>query len=164
MTILRSSSYTTTIPKSVNGKRVWIKLRAFQRALLRSSSKGHGMDWQALGNFADYWVKQPKFAIKRPKFATPKHPSALTTTGGVLISIKRNLLGRVATLLNSDKVVNKGHESFKGMDDTLNKIRWFYYSAHDTSISPILGAFNSVDMKWPPYRSNIIIELWKSKV
>jgi hypothetical protein len=87
----------------------------------------------------------------------------IVRAGGFLIEIKRNLLAKAAKLLNSDKIINKDHEHFKGMESNLEKIKWFYYSAHDTSISPILGALNSIDMKWPPYRSNVLIELWKPK-
>ncbi|ORX49787.1 phosphoglycerate mutase-like protein [Hesseltinella vesiculosa] len=39
------------------------------------------------------------------------------------------------------------------------------YSAHDSSLGAILGSFNASDsqMLWPPYRSNMLIELWKQK-
>ncbi|KAF9111233.1 hypothetical protein BGX27_005209 [Mortierella sp. AM989] len=42
------------------------------------------------------------------------------------------------------------------------KIRLSFYSGHDTTISPLLGLFDSLDQRWPPYASNMLIELWKS--
>ncbi|KAG0079712.1 hypothetical protein BGZ93_008713 [Podila epicladia] len=34
------------------------------------------------------------------------------------------------------------------------------YSGHDTTIAPLLGLLESTDMRWPPYASNLIFELW----
>ncbi|KAG0025824.1 hypothetical protein BGZ82_009818 [Podila clonocystis] len=34
------------------------------------------------------------------------------------------------------------------------------YSGHDTTIAPLLGLLESADMRWPPYASNLIFELW----
>ncbi|KAF9348135.1 Acid phosphatase-like protein 2 [Mortierella sp. AD094] len=42
------------------------------------------------------------------------------------------------------------------------KIRFSFYSGHDTTISPLLGMLDAVDQWWPPYASNLLIELWKS--
>ena len=36
-----------------------------------------------------------------------------------------------------------------------------YYSAHDSTIGAVLGAFNLTQWRWPPYASNILIEMWK---
>ncbi|KAG0317209.1 Lysophosphatidic acid phosphatase type 6 [Dissophora globulifera] len=36
------------------------------------------------------------------------------------------------------------------------------YSAHDTTLLPLLGMLDSADMRWPPYASNLVFELWKS--
>ncbi|CAO3571917.1 unnamed protein product [Mortierella alpina] len=42
------------------------------------------------------------------------------------------------------------------------KVRFQFYSGHDTTIAPILGMLDAEDMRWPPYASNILIELWKT--
>ncbi|KAG0323150.1 Acid phosphatase-like protein 2, partial [Podila horticola] len=34
------------------------------------------------------------------------------------------------------------------------------YSGHDSTIAPLLGLLESTDMRWPPYASNLIFELW----
>ncbi|KAF9995734.1 hypothetical protein BGZ79_010548 [Entomortierella chlamydospora] len=42
------------------------------------------------------------------------------------------------------------------------KIRFSFYSGHDTTISPLLGMLDALDQRWPPYASSVLIELWKS--
>ncbi|KAI8324201.1 phosphoglycerate mutase-like protein [Martensiomyces pterosporus] len=46
-----------------------------------------------------------------------------------------------------------------------SKVKLAIYSAHDTSIAPILGVLKASNrsMLWPPYASNIAFELWKKK-
>ncbi|KAG0347818.1 hypothetical protein BG005_011887 [Podila minutissima] len=34
------------------------------------------------------------------------------------------------------------------------------YSGHDGTIGPLLGLLESTDLRWPPYASNLIFELW----
>ncbi|KAF8951393.1 hypothetical protein CPC16_009754 [Podila verticillata] len=34
------------------------------------------------------------------------------------------------------------------------------YSGHDNTLAPLLGLLESTDMRWPPYASNLIFELW----
>ncbi|KAG0377167.1 Acid phosphatase-like protein 2 [Mortierella sp. AD032] len=36
------------------------------------------------------------------------------------------------------------------------------YSGHDTTLVPLLGVLDSLDMRWPPYMSNILFELWET--
>ncbi|KAG0338277.1 hypothetical protein BG004_007285 [Podila humilis] len=38
--------------------------------------------------------------------------------------------------------------------------RFKLYSGHDTTLTPLLGLLESSDMRWPPYASNILFELW----
>ncbi|KAI8868100.1 phosphoglycerate mutase-like protein [Ramicandelaber brevisporus] len=35
------------------------------------------------------------------------------------------------------------------------------YSAHDDTVSYLLGTLQAYDMRWPPYASNLIFELWE---
>lgn len=35
-----------------------------------------------------------------------------------------------------------------------------FYSAHDNTLASILGALEASELKWPPFRSNMIFELW----
>ncbi|KAF9906661.1 Acid phosphatase-like protein 2 [Linnemannia zychae] len=42
------------------------------------------------------------------------------------------------------------------------KVRLSFYSGHDTTILPLLGLFDADDMRWPPYASHILVELWKT--
>ncbi|KAG0049230.1 Acid phosphatase-like protein 2 [Gryganskiella cystojenkinii] len=44
----------------------------------------------------------------------------------------------------------------------LSKIRFHFYSGHDTTITPLLGLLDSAGMRWPPYASNLLIELWSA--
>lgn len=39
----------------------------------------------------------------------------------------------------------------------------FLYSAHDTTLIPCLMALGIYDMKWPPYASDITLELHEHK-
>ncbi|KAI1296274.1 Acid phosphatase-like protein 2 [Mortierella claussenii] len=41
-------------------------------------------------------------------------------------------------------------------------IKFSFYSGHDTTISPLLGMLDAEDQRWPPYASNLLIELWKT--
>jgi len=41
-----------------------------------------------------------------------------------------------------------------------SKVRFHFYSGHDTTVTPLLGLLDSTDMRWPPYASNLLIELW----
>jgi len=36
-----------------------------------------------------------------------------------------------------------------------------YYSGHDSTIGPVLGALNITGFRWPPYASNMLFELWQ---
>ncbi|KAI9297429.1 phosphoglycerate mutase-like protein [Neoconidiobolus thromboides FSU 785] len=78
--------------------------------------------------------------------------------GAFLLEMKRTLLSHVAKNIDSKKLVDYNHSSIKQMGE-LKKL--YYYSAHDTSIIPLLGAINATDMRWPPYSSNMQFELWK---
>ncbi|KAF8950984.1 Acid phosphatase-like protein 2 [Haplosporangium bisporale] len=46
--------------------------------------------------------------------------------------------------------------------DGATKVLLNFYSGHDTTLSPLLGMLDSADMRWPPYASNMLVELWKS--
>ncbi|KAJ3079986.1 hypothetical protein HK102_003388, partial [Quaeritorhiza haematococci] len=39
--------------------------------------------------------------------------------------------------------------------------KYMHYSAHDSSVSAALGALMADDLRWPPYASSLIFELWK---
>ncbi|KAI8070398.1 histidine phosphatase superfamily [Gongronella butleri] len=45
------------------------------------------------------------------------------------------------------------------------KHRFSVYSGHDDTVVAVLGALNAADkdMIWPPFRSNLLVELWKKK-
>ncbi|KAJ1921728.1 hypothetical protein H4219_000461 [Mycoemilia scoparia] len=62
------------------------------------------------------------------------------------------------------KEVAKGGNSKSSKHDA-SKHRFSFYSGHDDTVSSLLGAFKADDknMLWPPYRSNILVELWKKK-
>ncbi|KAG0308613.1 Lysophosphatidic acid phosphatase type 6 [Linnemannia gamsii] len=36
------------------------------------------------------------------------------------------------------------------------------YSGHDTMLMPLLAVLDSLDIRWPPYASNILIEEWET--
>ena len=44
---------------------------------------------------------------------------------------------------------------------TIGAPSFAYYSGHDTTLSAVLGFMNVTGMKWPPYASNMMIELWE---
>lgn len=69
--------------------------------------------------------------------------------GGFLLEIKRNIIAKINNSLIKESL--------------FNKFKLIYYSAHDSSLSALLGALQSMDMRWPPYASNMLIELWKPK-
>ncbi|KAI9293713.1 phosphoglycerate mutase-like protein [Neoconidiobolus thromboides FSU 785] len=77
--------------------------------------------------------------------------------GGFLMELKRNLLIKISNYFNL-KFIEAEHLTLFNSD-----LKFFYYSAHDTSIAAILGALHSDDMNWPPYASNLIFELWVAK-
>ncbi|KAJ3280202.1 Acid phosphatase-like protein 2 [Borealophlyctis nickersoniae] len=37
----------------------------------------------------------------------------------------------------------------------------YYYSAHDTTISALLGVLRGDDRRWPPYASSLVWEVWR---
>ncbi|KAI9297430.1 phosphoglycerate mutase-like protein [Neoconidiobolus thromboides FSU 785] len=78
--------------------------------------------------------------------------------GPFLLEMKRKFLAHIANLEKSDKIIDFNHPAYSMMGQ-LKKI--YYYSGHDTSVTPLLGALNSTEMRWPPYSSNIQFELWK---
>ena len=39
--------------------------------------------------------------------------------------------------------------------------RMFLYSGHDTSVMPLLAALGKRVENWPPYLSNLVLELWR---
>jgi hypothetical protein len=39
--------------------------------------------------------------------------------------------------------------------------KFYLYSAHDTTLLNMLGVLNSNDVRWPPYASNLLLELWR---
>ncbi|KAF9577341.1 hypothetical protein BGW38_007499 [Lunasporangiospora selenospora] len=41
-------------------------------------------------------------------------------------------------------------------------LKFKLYSGHDTTLAPLLGLLDGADMRWPPYASNLLIELWSS--
>ncbi|KXN68239.1 phosphoglycerate mutase-like protein [Conidiobolus coronatus NRRL 28638] len=88
----------------------------------------------------------------------------LIRSGGFLMEVKRNILFQVANSLNDFSFIDIEHEHFKDQLESLKRIKWYYYSGHDTSIGPVLGALGAEDMRWPPFRSNFIIELWKPNI
>ena len=55
--------------------------------------------------------------------------------------------------------------NIKRLQSTLNlsfrKPKLYLFSAHDTTIVPLLVAFKIFDNKWPVYCANIAIELWQ---
>jgi len=53
---------------------------------------------------------------------------------------------------------------FKGMNDALVKSRPVFelYSAHDTSIHGLLALLDAEDLRFAPYASSLIVELWKT--
>jgi len=42
-----------------------------------------------------------------------------------------------------------------------NSLKFVEYSGHDSTVAPILAAYEVFDHKWPPFASNIILELYK---
>ncbi|KAJ3284267.1 Lysophosphatidic acid phosphatase type 6 [Blyttiomyces sp. JEL0837] len=64
----------------------------------------------------------------------------------------RSYLGR-----NEDRSQNQQQDQ-RGQDASSKRV--YIYSAHDTTISGLLGAFGNVDRRWPPYASSIVVEVW----
>ncbi|KAG0211710.1 Acid phosphatase-like protein 2 [Mortierella sp. NVP41] len=50
----------------------------------------------------------------------------------------------------------------RAMDKNPDQALFSLYSGHDTTITPLLGVLDSLDMRWPPYASNVLIELWET--
>ncbi|KAG0228294.1 hypothetical protein BGW42_002286 [Actinomortierella wolfii] len=40
-------------------------------------------------------------------------------------------------------------------------LRFTLFSGHDDTITTVLGVLKSKDIRWPPYASNVLFELWK---
>ncbi|KAF9931548.1 Lysophosphatidic acid phosphatase type 6 [Linnemannia zychae] len=60
--------------------------------------------------------------------------------------------GPVAALIHKNIV-----QTIKGVKE---QAAFSLYSGHDTTLTPLLGLFKSDDTRWPPYASNLLIELW----
>lgn len=67
--------------------------------------------------------------------------------------------------------LDNGHTT--GSDDTEDSMygsaaadgtKLFFYSAHDTTLAPIIGSLKPADkFIWPPYAANIVVELWSEE-
>ena len=45
---------------------------------------------------------------------------------------------------------------------TVGTPQFAYYSGHDTTLGAVLGFLNVTGFRWPPYASNMQIELWQA--
>ncbi|ORX96887.1 phosphoglycerate mutase-like protein [Basidiobolus meristosporus CBS 931.73] len=52
-------------------------------------------------------------------------------------------------------------DSIKDCKKTPAKMEIF--SGHDTTVQPLLGVLKAEDFRWPPYASNLIVEVWQEK-
>lgn len=50
-------------------------------------------------------------------------------------------------------------------EKTGDPVKFVLYSGHDTSVAPLLGALGAKgrQMGWPPYASNVVMELWRKQ-
>ncbi|KAF9543133.1 Acid phosphatase-like protein 2 [Mortierella hygrophila] len=63
--------------------------------------------------------------------------------------------GPAVGLVKKNVVAGKGKEGGEGVVFSL-------YSGHDTMLLPLLAVLDSLDLRWPPYASNLLIELWET--
>jgi hypothetical protein len=59
-------------------------------------------------------------------------------------------------------------EMMSNIDNTIAGVednRFFFFSAHDTTVYPLLNAFGawSEDETWPPFASHVELELWRTR-
>lgn len=68
--------------------------------------------------------------------------------------------GREGTRLGMQPFLREVLGRFQSYQDT--RLKLALYSAHDTVLSPLLGALDVLDRHcyWPPYASRIVFELW----
>ena len=56
------------------------------------------------------------------------------------------------------------HELAEGMFERVSGAempRMLYYSAHDTTLASLLGVFGAFDARWPPFGSQLLLELFR---
>ncbi|KAH7047263.1 histidine phosphatase superfamily [Linnemannia elongata] len=63
--------------------------------------------------------------------------------------------GPFVGLVKKNVVAGKEKEGGKGVVLSL-------YAGHDITILPLLAVLESLDMRWPPYAANLLIELWET--
>eukprot|EP00698_Gefionella_okellyi_P008430 TRINITY_DN2094_c0_g1_i1.p1 TRINITY_DN2094_c0_g1~~TRINITY_DN2094_c0_g1_i1.p1 ORF type:complete len:355 (+),score=54.92 TRINITY_DN2094_c0_g1_i1:105-1169(+) len=92
--------------------------------------------------------------LSQPAGITPEVLQVLTDVwgllGGVLFNSTTFSMGSFwTTLLN-----NLQHPE--------QTVKLFLFSGHDTSVGPLLSALQLYNGTWPPYASNIVLELWQN--
>ncbi|KAG0168619.1 hypothetical protein DFQ28_005104 [Apophysomyces sp. BC1034] len=74
--------------------------------------------------------------------------------------VRRLGLGRLAGDIQ-DRMVRRANGSDKEIGEDEYKLA--VYSGHDTTVGPLLIILGGFDMRWPPFGSSIIFELFKQK-
>lgn len=109
--------------------------------------------------------KMMRFGNRECELSYRDHPDSLPVAarlriGEVLLEMKRNILGAIEQDSGKHLIKDPNFNANQTSRFDLGGKKFFYFSAHDTTIAPILGAFQSFHMNWPPYASNFITELW----
>jgi hypothetical protein len=72
------------------------------------------------------------------------------------MDVKRALAGRmVNNLLAGMDAVIESQPTAPPNPDALPPIKFMHYSAHDTTVAPLLALLDAYDGKWPPYASHV---------
>lgn len=74
------------------------------------------------------------------------------------VEVKRAMAGRiVSNLLDAmDAVVQPASATpSPPTPDTLPPLKFLHYSAHDTTVAPLLALLDAYDGKWPPYAAHV---------
>lgn len=80
------------------------------------------------------------------------HPEALPVAarlrvGEILLEMKRNILAAIKQDSGEHLIKNPNFDQNQTSRFDLAGKKFFYFSAHDTTIAPILGAFQSYQLK-----------------
>ncbi|KAG0221930.1 Lysophosphatidic acid phosphatase type 6 [Mortierella sp. GBA43] len=82
--------------------------------------------------------------------------------GPLTKDIRKNLLDAKEASTSPSPSPSSSSSSSSSPSSETNSVPFMLYSGHDTTLTPLLGMLDATDMRWPPYASNLILELWKA--
>jgi len=105
-------------------------------------------------------IEDAHFEVDYLRHSSPLARDFLATSiGGFLAEIKRDLLHQMSSWQGEQQARASADPTSLQRPASMANLR--IYSAHDETVSSVLGAIGADDLRWPPYASNLAFELWE---